>query len=428
LLPTSEAKNAMSFRDLLKDTLATLWAHKRRTLLTMFGIAWGIISITVMVAAGEGLGVGIQRNQETFGKDVMIVFSGRTSMQAGGSRAGRVVHWMEDDYLQVAKESPACKYVMPEMGNEVQVHSAFNSGTISTVGSLPPFSEIRSVGVAEGRFYNDKDNAEARHVAFLGTETKKQLFAEREAIGATISLNGIPYRVIGVMKSKDQNSSYDGFDTRKIFVPFNAMRRDFPTKPPAVEHTVDRLLVAPWSLETHPDCVRQVRRTLARLHNFDPRDKEAAGMWDTVKNAEANRMIIVGMEIFMGAVGIATLFLGGLGVMNVMLVSVRERTREIGVRMALGATRESILRQFFMETIFVVFLSGGTGLLLAYGFCGLVNLLPMPPFFAGLLASWKLGALSISLLSVIAVLSALYPANRAASVDPIEALRFEAGG
>ena len=418
----------MSFRDLLADTLATLWAHKRRTLLTMFGIAWGIISITVMVAAGEGLGKGIQKNQETFGKDVMIVFSGRTSMQVGGSRAGRPVRWMEDDYVQVAKESPACKYVMPELGNEVQVHSAFNSGTISTVGSLPPFREIRSVDVAEGRFYNDEDNLEARNVAFLGTETKKQLFAEREAVGATISLNGIPYKVIGVMKSKDQNSSYDGFDTRKIFLPFNAMRRDFPNKPPAVEHTVSRILVAPWSLETHPDCVRQVRRTLGRLHNFDPRDKEAAGIWDTVKNAEANRMIIVGMEVFMGAVGIATLFLGGLGVMNVMLVSVRERTREIGVRMALGATRESILRQFFMETIFVVSLSGGTGLLIAYGFCGLVNLLPMPPFFAGLLASWKLGAVSVILLTIIAVLSALYPANRAASVDPIEALRFEAGG
>jgi ABC-type antimicrobial peptide transport system permease subunit len=230
------------------------------------------------------------------------------------------------------------------------------------------------------------------------------------------------------MKTKDQNSSYDGFDTRKIFIPLNSMRRDFPNKPPAVEHTVDRLLVTPWSLETHSDCVRQVRRSLGRLHNFDPRDKEAAHIWDTVKNAQANRLIIVGMEIFMGAVGVATLFLGGLSVMNVMLVSVRERTREIGVRKALGATRESILRQFFIETIFVVFLSGGTGLFIAYGFCALVNLLPMPPFFAGLLASWKLGALSMTLLAVIAVLSALYPANRAASVDPIEALRFEAGG
>jgi putative ABC transport system permease protein len=418
----------VSFADLLRDTLATLWAHKRRTLLTMFGIAWGIFSITLMVAAGEGLGDGIQKNQQTFGKDVMIVFAGRTSMQAGGMRAGRVVRWMDDDYIEVAKESPACKYVMPELGNQVQVRSLFNSGAITVVGSLPPFAEIRSIDVAEGRFYNIEDNAQARNVAFLGSDTKKQLFADREALGQTVWLNGIPYVVIGVMKPKDQNSSYDGFDARKIFIPFNSMKRDFPNKPPAVEHTVDRILAAPWSLETHPDCVKQIRRTLGRLHNFDPRDKEAASIWDTVKNAQANRMIIVGMEIFLGAVGVATLFLGGLSVMNVMLVSVRERTREIGVRMALGATRHSILRQFFVETIIVVALSGVVGLAISYGFCALVDLLPMPPFFSGLLASWKLGALSVLLLGLIAILSALYPANRAASVDPIEALRFEAGG
>jgi putative ABC transport system permease protein len=418
----------MNFKDLLQDTFATLWSHKRRTLLTMFGIAWGIISITLMVAAGEGLGRGIQKNQETFGKDVIIVFSGRTSMQAGGARSGREVHWMEDDYLQVANESPACKYVMPEMGNNVQVHSAFNNGNINIVGSLPPFAEIRSVNVAEGRFYNFEDNREARRVAFLGTETKKQLFAEREAVGQTIEMNGVPFVIIGVMKSKDQNSSYDGFDTRKIFIPYDTMKRDFPNKPPAVEHSVDRILVAPRSLEAHPACVKQVRHALGRLHNFDPRDEEAAPIWDTVKNAQANRMIIVGMQLFMGTVGIATLFLGGLGVMNVMLVSVRERTREIGVRKALGATRESILRQFFLETVIVVGLSGAAGILLSYGFCGLVDLLPMPPFFDGLIASWKLAVLTVSLLGVIAVLSALYPANQAASVDPIEALRFEAGG
>jgi putative ABC transport system permease protein len=418
----------MTFRDLLRDTMATLWGHKRRTLLTMFGIAWGIISITLMVAAGEGLGRGIQKQQETFGKDVMIVFSGRTSMQAGGTRSGRLVHWMEDDYIEVAKESPACKYVMPELGNDVKVHSAFNSGDINVTGALPPFTEIRSIATDTGRFYNDRDNEEGRRVAFLGTETKKQLFAERDPLGQTIEMNGIPYTVIGVMKTKSQNSSYDGFDTRKIFIPFNAMKRDFPNKPPAAEHSVDRFLVAPWSLASHKDCVRQVRRSLGRLHDFDPRDEEAASIWDTVKGAEANRLIIVGMEVFMGAVGIATLFLGGLGVMNVMLVSVRERTREIGVRKALGATRESILRQFFLETVIVVGISGAVGIIISYGFCGLVDLFPMPPFFDGLIASWKLAVLTVSLLGIIAVLSALYPANRAASVDPIEALRFEAGG
>ena len=418
----------MTFRDLLRDTIATLWAHKRRTLLTMFGIAWGIIAITLMVAAGEGLGRGIEKQQENFGKDVMIIFAGRTSMQAGGTRSGRVVHWMEDDYIQVAKEAPACKYVLPELGSNVKVHSAFNSGNLDTVGSLPPFTEIRSITVANGRFYNYEDNEEGRRVAFLGSDAKKQLFAEREALGQAVELNGIPYTVIGVMKSKDQNSSYDGVDIRKIFIPFNSMKRDFPNKPPGFEHSIDRLLAAPWSLETHPVCVRQIRRALGRLHHFDPRDEEAASIWDTVKAAQARRMIFVGMEVFMGAVGVATIFLGGLGVMNVMLVSVRERTREIGVRKALGATRESILKQFFLETVFVVVLSGGAGLIISYGICGLVNLLPKVPFFDGLDASWKLAALTVSLLGLIAVLSALYPANRAASVDPIEALRFEAGG
>jgi putative ABC transport system permease protein len=349
-------------------------------------------------------------------------------MQAGGTRSGRDVHWMEDDYKQVAAESPACKYVMPELGRNLKVHSAFNSGDLDTVGSLPPFTEIRSITVAQGRFYNDEDNEQGRRVAFIGSDTKKQLFADRDALGQIIQLNGIPYTVIGVMKTKDQNSSYDGVDIRKVFIPFEAMRRDFPNKPPAVEHTVDRLLAAPWSLQTHPDCVKQIRRTLGRLHNFDPRDEEAASIWDTVKNAQANRMIFVGMEVFMGAVGVATIFLGGLGVMNVMLVSVRERTREIGVRKALGATRESILRQFFLETVIVVFLSGGTGLIISYGLCFLVSLLPKMPFFDGLDPSWQLATITISLLGLIAVLSALYPANRAASVDPIEALRFEAGG
>ncbi len=418
----------MAFRDLLLDTLRTLWAHKLRTFLTMFGITWGIISITLMVAASEGLGVGIQKQQETFGKDVMIVFAGRTSLQAGGTRAGRQVRWYEDDYLFVQQQSPACKYVLPELGNNAPVRSLYNSGTILVEGSLPPFTEIRSVEVAQGRFYSDDDNANAAHVAFLGSDAKKQLFGNRPAIGETVWMADIPYTVIGVMKEKTQNSSYDGADIRKIFIPFRSVARDFPNRPPHPPHTVDRLLAAPKSLELHEDCVHQVRTALGVLHHFDPRDKEAAGIWDTVKEAKANKLIIVGMEYFLGAVGVVTLFLGGLGVMNVMLVAVRERTREIGVRKAIGATRRAIISQFFAETMIIVFLSGGVGLGIAYGLCGLVDLLPMPPFFAGLLPTWQSGILSFVLLGTIAVLSALYPASRAAAVDPIEALRFEAGG
>jgi putative ABC transport system permease protein len=418
----------MNFRDLFRDTLATLWAHKLRTFLTMFGITWGIISITLMVAATEGLRVGLRRNSESFGKDIMIFFAGRTTMQAGGQRAGREVHIGEDDYRDVLAESPACRYVLPEIGNNVQMRSRYNSGNLEVSASLPAFAEVRSLEVGEGRFFDDADVANVNRVAFVGSDTKKQLFGGRAALGETLWLNDIPFTVIGVMKAKEQNSSYDGPDIRKVFVPYSAAVRDFPNQPPMQPHTIEHMLVVPKSLASHKDCKRQALAALAVMHDFDPRDEDAIFVWDTIKNAEANALIMDGIEYFTGAVGIVTLFLGGLGVMNVMLVAVRERTREIGVRKALGATRRSILGQFFAETIIIAFLSGGAGMGIAYGFCGLVDLLPMPQVFAGLLPTWQSGVLALVLLSGIAVASALYPASRAAAVDPIEALRFEAGG
>ncbi len=418
----------MTFRDLLADTFRTLWAHKLRTSLTMFGIAWGIVSITLMVAAGEGLRVGQQRVSQNFGKDILIVIAGRTSLQAGGMRAGRAVRWSAEDYPVLQREATACRWVLPELGSSLRVRSAYNSGALLVTGSLPPFADIRTIPVAEGRFYNWEDVAEGRRVAFLGSDAKKQLFATRAAVGERVYLRELPYTVIGVMQDKEQDSSYDGRDVSKIFIPFTAMIRDFPDPPPATPRSVDRFLVTPASLAQHEECKWQVRRTLARLHQFDPHDEEAAAIWDTVENAKAFRKMTDGMKYFLGAIGLISLLLGGIGVMNVMLVAVRERTREIGVRKAVGATACGVLRQFFLETLIVVFLSGGMGMAVAYGLCAAVNQLPMPSYFAGLLPTWQSGLLSFALLGTVAVLSALYPAHQAAAVDPIEALRFEPGG
>lgn len=191
---------------------------------------------------------------------------------------------------------------------------------------------------------------------------------------------------------------------------------------------MDRIIVVPKSIEVSESAKRQVRKALSQIYEFDPRDEEAAPIWDTVENAKQFQSMTDGMKNFLGAVGLTTLFLGGIGVMNVMMVAVRERTREIGVRKAVGATSRQILWQFFCETLIVVFLSGGIGMAIAYGFCGLVNLLPMPPFFAGLLPTLESTLLSFGLLGTVALLAAMYPASRAAAVDPIVALRHEAGG
>jgi len=419
----------MTFKDLFADTLRTLRAHKLRTALTMFGIAWGITSMTLMVAAGEGLRAGQAKVAAEFGRDIFIVFAGRTSLQAGGLRAGRRVQWTAKDHERVLTESPSCRYVMPELGQgNVPIRSDFNNAALRVTGSLPPFAEIRSIGVAEGRYPTWEDGAAVRRVALLGTDAKKQLFGDRPAMGESIRVGDFAYTIVGVMKRKEQDSSYDGQDIAKVFIPFETILRDFPNKPPALPDSVDRLLVQPRSVLDHEACKAEVRRALGRLHGFDPQDKEAAAIWDTLEEAKAFRQMTDGMKYFLGAVGVATLFVGGIGVMNVMLVAVRERTREIGIRKALGATRKSILRQFFAETLIIVFSSGGIGLGIGYGICALVNLLPMPQFFAGLLPTWASGLLAFGLLGSIALLSAMYPAGRAAAIDPIEALRYEAGG
>jgi len=415
----------MSIREIFAQSVEQLRANRLRSFLTMFGIAWGIFSIMLLVAAGQGLQVGYMKAQATLGKDILIIFPGRTSLQAGGRRAGHQVFFQTSDINAILTQCPDVKEVTPELASDHPIASRFNSATFQLVGGLPLYQRIRSMTIASGRAFDEGDEAAARRVVVLGDTVATQLFHGHDPLGETVMIGGYPYRVIGTLVKKNQNSNYNGPDNRKMFAPFSTVLRDFPNKPPSPANGVDLFLVVPRAPDLHEQADHEVRVTLGRLHRFDPDDKEALFDWDTIKEARMFTKLTGAMKQFLGATGLMTLLLGGIGVMNIMLVSATERTREIGVRKAVGATRRAILTQFLTEAMVLTLMAGAAGMVLGYLLCWLVNQLPMPVFFAGLIVTPAAGMLAAAVLGVVAIVAGLYPAWRAASVRPIQALQYE---
>jgi putative ABC transport system permease protein len=428
--------------DVLKQVLSNLRANKLRSFLTMFGILWGVISVVVLSATGEGFQRGNQHVLDELGRNVVIVFGGRTSEQAGGERAGRRIVLTIDDARALARESRMIETVSPELQRPgVQVKSAFNAAALMVHGIEPQYQDIRTLELERGRLFRFTDNDEAHRVAIIGADATAQLFGTRDSIDQRIELNGIPYTVIGKLRKKDQDSNYSGPDNDKLFIPYSAMARDFPRTdaepgalsqiilapkpaviaglPLALEQRTGRIDDIRWPLDL------EVRRIIGRQHGFSADDRDAIGLWDTNLQSLMFARMVGAMKTFFTAVGLVTLALGGLGVMNIMLVAVRERTREIGVRKALGATTAQIQRQFFLEGFLLTVISGVLGFVIALGLCALVNLLPMPPRFQGMILTWQAGAGAVLSLAFIGILTSTYPARRAAMLPPVEALRFE---
>ena len=429
-------------REAIVQSFQNLRANKLRSCLTMFGILWGMISVVVLSATGEGFRQGNDKVLRELGKNIGIIWGGRTSMQAGGERAGRVIRLTVDDARAIAAESSMVAVVSPELERgAVKVKSAFNSASARVSGIEPQYQDIRTIELQYGRNFGWPDEEQVARVAILGADICDQLFGKRVALGESITLDGNPYTVVGKIRKKNQDSNYSGPDNNKIFVPFAAMMRDLPRRdaPPG---TLSDIIVAPkdWVVALLPRALdertgriedidwpleRNIRAIVARRHGFDPADLEAIAMWDTSLSTLMFGRMIGHMKQFFTIVGIVTLALGGIGVMNIMLIAVKERTREIGVRKALGATTRVIQRQFFLEGFFLTVLSGGGGMLVALGLCRLVNLAPMPDRFAGMILSWQAAILSLLTLVTIGILTSSYPARRAAELPPVEALRFE---
>jgi putative ABC transport system permease protein len=429
-------------REAFVQSFENLRANRLRSFLTMFGILWGMISVVILSATGEGFRRGNEKVLRELGQNIGIIWGGRTSKQAGGERAGRQVFLTVDDARAVAAEASMVQVVSPELEKgSVRAKSSYNAASARVTGIEPPYQKIRTIELEYGRPFSWTDERQVSRVAIVGYDMADQLFGKRHILGETIMLDGVPYTVVGKIRKKEQDSNYNGPDNNKIFVPFAAMLQDMPRKdaPPG---SLSDIVVAPKSyvVEELPRVLNErtgriedivwplsqnVREVLARRHGFDPYDLDAVTMWDTSIQTLMFSRMIDRMKDFFTIVGVVTLALGGIGVMNIMLIAVKERTREIGVRKALGATTKSIQQQFFMEGFFLTLLSGGVGMLVAIGLCQLVNLAPMPNRFEGMVLSWQAALGALATLVLIGVVTSTYPARRAARLPPVEALRFE---
>ncbi len=414
--------------EIVRQGVGELMRHKLRSLLTMFGIGWGVVALALVSASGNGFEQGQRENWKQLGDRIVMIFSGRTEMQAGGRRAGREIRLYESDVKAIREQCPAVELAAAEIKRfAVPVASGWNAGRFLVLGVDPDYLRMRNLPVSGGRAINWSDLNNRSRVCVLGDSVRKQLFENRrDPIGNTVSICGYRYIVVGVMPEKNQNSNYDGFDNDKVVIPGPLVRSDCPPNPGvAKEGRVSAIIYRPRSVHEWRLAQEQVRRTLGRIHGFDPRDEAAAPMWDTIETAALFDDTFRALGVFLGSVAIITLSLGGIGVMNTMMTSVTERTAEIGLRKALGATRRRVLLEILAEGLVLALISGTCGLMLVALLAGIVNSLPMPAFFSGLPIELETVRLVILLLGAVAVLSALPPAWRAARMTPVQALRFE---
>lgn len=417
-------KHMRTILDIFAQIFRTLWAHKLRSFLTMFGIAWGVGSLLLLVGLGEGFRSGNKRELAQYGKDIMFIFPGRAPVVEGSMNSARKYLLTYQDYLDIRREAPHVRNASPLlMRNDVRAVSEFASASGEIAGAEPQFNGIRYLPLNQGRWLNPEDEAQRRNVIVLGDELVKNLFPGRPAVGASIILNDISFEVIGTVQRVGRGD--DNSTNMRGYIPYHVMASLFPLKGENHENSISSINYQPRTADEHLLAQAEVEKIVARNHGFDYHDKDAFEVWDTIQNSRAVGTIFDAMNMFLGAVGLVTLALGAIGVINIMLVTVSERTREIGLRMALGATRRSILAHFFLEGIILTLFSGLIGMGLAAGLMAILGTQQGPGGFdpPKLVASTAI--LAIGSLTLAGVAAGLYPARKAARLQPVEALRQE---
>jgi len=412
------------FRDLLQEAYAAMRHNRRRTALTMLGMAWGIATVVLLLAYGNGFGRACANIFAEFGTKLMILAPGRTSMQAGGQKAGAQVRFTLDDVDTLTTNIPQIAQITPEAGKQANIQFENRSFSFNITGNYPNVISLRALKLAQGRFYNAQDEAQHARVAVIGSEAKEKLFSGRNALGERIRIDGLSVEVIGILKPKMQAGDDD--INRLIYLPFTTMGE--------IKNT--RYLDSIWFNYETPayETLEQTARNVMSVgHRFNPTDRRAMMVFNVMEQVRQFEMITLGLKILLGFIGTLTLGIGGVGLMNIMLVSVTQRTREIGVEKALGARRRDILFQFLAESLTITFMGGVLGVILAYVIALSVGRLTLYSAMAKnaeagdirlLIAPTTLFTATV-ILAGVGLVSGMVPAIRASRLDPIEALRYE---